>query len=162
MSSKNAPVIKASAVLPGTYRFLLMNVEPFLAVLGCITVILQSSTYVDGLIRETGYTLDARTEFIYTQLAGGWLHFAFTEAVVLRFVDDVRVWRLIAAGMLLSDIAFCHSCAQAVGGWREWFILSHWTVLDWSVFVTTWPFVLSRVAILLGIGFKKQVAVKAE
>lgn len=55
-------------------------------------------------------------------------------------------------GMLLSDVCYTHSCAQAVGGWSEWVKIGEWTAEDWMVTVTTWPFVLARVAIVLGIG----------
>jgi hypothetical protein len=60
-------------------------------------------------------------------------------------------------GMLLSDLAYTHSVAEAVGGWQEWVILQNWTVEDWFVTITTWPFVLTRIAIVLGIGFKSTV-----
>lgn len=73
---------------------------------------------------------------------------------MLRFVDDVRVWKLLCMAILLSDILYTHSCAEAVGGWTEWFKLSNWTMEDWLVTLTTWPFVLIRVAIVLGIGHR--------
>lgn len=104
--------------------------------------------------REAVTSIQPGTDFIYTELAGGWLFFAFTEAVIFRLMDDVRMWRLLCFGMLLSDIAYCHSCAQAVGGWSTWVVLSSWTAADWTVTLTTWPFVLARIAIALGLGLR--------
>lgn len=92
------------------------------------------------------------TRFLYTELGGAWLYFAFVEAVVFRMFDDLRLWRILCAGMLLSDFAYCHSAAQAVGGWGPWCTLSEWTVEDWTVLVTTAPMVLSRILIVLGVG----------
>ena len=57
-------------------------------------------------------------------------------------------------GMLLSDLAYCHSCAQAVGGWGVWLVVANWTAEDWLVNLMTWPFVLARCAIVFGIGRK--------
>ena len=144
--------IKASARIPYLYRFLLTNVEPFLAFNGAIMVMTNPLKYAGTMSRHSISNLDASTNFIYTELAGGWLHFAFTEAVVLRLVDNLQVWRLICMGMLLSDIAYCHSCAQALGGWDQWLIVANWTMEDWVVTITTWPFVIARIAIVLGIG----------
>lgn len=56
--------------------------------------------------------------------------------------------------MLMSDALYTHSCAEAVGGWGTWLMVSDWTRDDWIVFVTTWPFVLSRLTIMLGFGLK--------
>ena len=154
MASKSDAPTKASTTIPSLCRIPLLYFEPLFALAGAILVYVDPLIYVSQLTRNNVRTLDASANFIYTELAGAWLHFAFTEAVVLRFVDDVRVWRLLCMGMLLSDIPYCHSVAQAVGGWGEWLIVSHWTREDWIAAVTTWPFVLSRVAIVLGIGFK--------
>lgn len=142
----------ALSAIPVLHRFLLTNVEPIFAFSGAIYLLFQASEYTSTLSRGIVASLQPNLDFIYTQLLGGWLHFAFTEAVVLRLVDDYRIWRLLCIGMLLSDVAYCHSCAQAVGGWREWLILGHWTKDDWTVAITTWPFVLARLSIVTGIG----------
>lgn len=111
--------------------------------------------YLSGLTRETTTAIQPSTSFIYTQLAGGWAFISFTEAIVLRLVDDVKVWKLLCAGILLSDALYTHSVAQAVGGWGNWLKVWEWTGQDWGVSITTWPFVLVRVAIVWGIGLKK-------
>jgi len=103
------------------------------------------------MTRENLTSIQPASHFIYTELAGGWLHFAFTEAVVLRLVDDVRVWRLLCIGMLLSDVLYLHSAAEALGGWAEYAKLAEWTVQDWVVTLSTLPFLLTRVGIVLGI-----------
>ena len=61
-------------------------------------------------------TFRADTRFLYTELAGAWLYFAFVEVIVLRLFDDLRLWRLLCLGMLLSDVPYFYSTAQAVGG----------------------------------------------
>ena len=94
------------------------------------------------------------THFIYTELAGGWLHIAFTEGIILRLVDDLRIWKLICAAILFSDIMYCQSCADALGGWSVWVNVAEWTIADWVVTLSTWPFLLVRLAIVLGIGIK--------
>lgn len=58
-------------------------------------------------------------------------------------------------GILLSDALYSHSLAQALGGWSKWIVLADWTAQDWVVAITTFPFILTRIAIVSGIGLKQ-------
>lgn len=130
---------------------MLTTIEPILALLGAITVVVNPAKYLSTMTRDTvGY--DPATAFLYTQLCGAWLVFAINEALVLRLVDNRRVWKLMCLGMLASDFCYMHSCAQANGGWTEWIQLQQWSTEDWAVFVTTFPPVTTRVLLVLGIG----------
>lgn len=144
----------ASAAIPLLFRILLLYFEPLFAFAGAVLVLTKPEAYVSQTSRNLMSAIDPHSHFIYTQLAGGWLHFAFTEAVVLRLVDDVRVWRLLCMGMLLSDLAYCHSVAQGIGGWTVWLNVFAWTKDDWMVTLTTWPFVITRLAIASGLGIR--------
>ncbi|KAL9534354.1 hypothetical protein SMMN14_02153 [Sphaerulina musiva] len=151
-----AAITKASNVLPSYYRFLLMNVESLFAFGGVIMVLVAPGHYVTALTRESVASIDSATDFVYTQLGGGWMVIVFIEAVIMRLVDDIKVWKLLCMAILLSDALYTHSMAQAVGGWAQWAVLSNWTLNDWVAAITTWPFVLTRVAIVLGIGYRKE------
>ncbi|KAM0723154.1 hypothetical protein Q7P37_001354 [Cladosporium fusiforme] len=146
----------ASATVPAVLRFLLLTLEPLFAIGGVFTLLIDPGMYTNTMTRHALTTIEPASEFIYTELLGGWLHFAFTEAVVLRLVDDYRVWRLLCVAMLLSDAAYCHSCAQGIGGWSEWVKVGAWTPEEWVVTITTWPFVIARLAIVSGIGMRKK------
>lgn len=151
-----APKTGQSTAIPYLYRFLLLNVEPLFALNGAILVLFKPDMYLSTMTRGMLSTIQPSSRFIYTQLAGGWLFLAFAEGVILRLVDDLRVWRLLCLGILLgSDIAYCHSCAQALGGWDVWLRVMDWTKEDWAVSLGTWPFVFVRLAIVMGIGFKR-------
>ncbi|CZT18858.1 uncharacterized protein RCC_04703 [Ramularia collo-cygni] len=151
----NSPT-KASTTIPYLYRFLLLNVESVFAFGGVIMALTLPGAYLSSLTREAITTVDSSTEFVYTQLAGGWLHIAFCEFFILRLVDDLRVWKLMCMGILLSDALYSHSLAQALGGWSNWAVLAEWTGQDWLVAATTFPFILTRIAIVLGIGLKQE------
>jgi hypothetical protein len=162
-------ITRATDVLPFSYRLILTTIEPILAINGAITTGFTPAWYLSILTRgggagggggngnNNGPTFDPKTSFLYTELSGAWLMFAFNEALVLRLVDDIRIWTLLCWGMLLSDLCYCHSCAQAVGGWSEWVQVGNWTVEDWTVLVTTLPPMLVRILVVLRIGFKRPV-----
>jgi hypothetical protein len=149
--------LTASATIPWLSRFLILNVEPFCAFGGVLMLLSAPEVYTKTMTRHALTTIEPASEFIYTELLGGWLHSAFTEAVVLRLVDDYRVWRLLCMGMLLSDTAYVHSCAQALGGWGVWLQVGGWSVDDWVVTVTTWPFMIARLLIVGGVGMRAKV-----
>jgi hypothetical protein len=124
---------KASTTIPYIYRFLLLNVESLFAFGGVIMALTVPGMYISSLTREAITTVDNSTGFVYTQLAGGWLHIAFCEFVILRLIDDLRVWKLMCMGILLSDALYSHSLAQALGGWSNWIVFADWTGQDWLV-----------------------------
>lgn len=151
MASANGKAIKATTAIPWIQRLLITTLEPLFALSGSILLCIRPEQYLSSLTRGQGAEIYSPSQqWIYTQLAGAWLVIVFLEAVILRLVDDLRIWRLICWAILLSDVLYTHSCAQAVGGWGEWLNLAHWTLEDWTVTITTWPFVFSRISIVLG------------
>lgn len=94
-SSSSLATSKASTTIPYLYRFLLLNVESVFAFGGVILALTAPGAYLSSLTQERITTADPLTGFIYTQLAGGWMHIAFCEFFILRLVDDLRVWKLM-------------------------------------------------------------------
>ncbi|CAI0641337.1 hypothetical protein CGCF415_v010544 [Colletotrichum fructicola] len=155
-------IIKGSSAVPGIYQLTIMTVEPIFAILGAVMTLHAPNQYQAGLTRNS-HTYAPHTQFLFTQLSGGWLYFAFMEGVVLRLFDDLNLWRVVCAGMLLSDAAYMHGSAQAIGGWEVWLKYQEWTVEDWVIFWSTAPMVLVRILIVLGIGVRTSAkGVKAE
>ena len=146
-------VVRASDTIPLIYRLVLTFIEPFFAACGALLVFRTPEKYLATMTRD-GMSFTEPSTFLYTQLGGAWLFFAFVEVVLLRVLDDRRLWRLLCAGMLLSDLPYCHSAAQAVGGWSSWLDLRAWTSEDHVVFWSTMPMALVKVLIVLGVGVK--------
>lgn len=146
--------VSAKASIPFIYRFVLTTIEPLFAVSGALLAFRDPGSYLSTMTRDSVSFLP-ETSFLYTELGGAWLYFAFIEVAILRLFDEVRLWRWLCFGMLLSDAAYCHSVAQAVGGWGSWLALSNWKCEDWVVFFTTAPMTLVRILVVLRIGTKK-------
>ncbi|KAL1895058.1 hypothetical protein Sste5346_005480 [Sporothrix stenoceras] len=156
MSKTTTSAATAAHPVPFLYRLILNTLEPFFAAAGAIMVFRDPGSYLSTMTRHSiaypAHQGDAAA-FVYTQLGGGWLYFAFVEAVVLRtYPNDTRLWRYLFMGMLLSDAAYAHGCAQALGGWAVWADLTLWTAEDWTVFWTTAPPLLARICFVLGVG----------
>jgi hypothetical protein len=154
MGGNRGPIVSATASIPFAYRLMLTTIEPLFALSGALMAFRKPEDYLSNMTRNSA-SFTPNTAFLYTELAGAWLYFAFTEAVVLRLFDDLRLWRLLCIGMLLSDAAYCHSVAQAVGGWGVWLAIGDWPMEDWLVFLATAPPLLVRLLIVFGIGVKR-------
>ncbi|TDZ54262.1 hypothetical protein CTRI78_v006463 [Colletotrichum trifolii] len=145
--------LPASAAVPLLYQLVFMTIEPIFALLGAVMNLHTPHQYFAGVTRNA-QPFTPNTAFVFTQLGGAWMYIAFVEGVVLRLCDDLKLWRLVCAGMLLSDAAYVHGTAQAVGGWDVWLRYSGWTVEDHVIFWSTLPMVLVRILMVLGIGVK--------
>lgn len=155
MSSSSSSITPAgptaTSTIPWLARFLITSIEPFFAGGGAITVLLSPEFYLAGLTRDANNGFDPASRFIYTEIAGSWLMLVFIEVVILRLVDDLRVWKLLCMSILISDAFYAHSLAEAVGGWGAFFVLSDWTAQDWLAAITTWPFLAARISIAIGM-----------
>ncbi|KAK3390756.1 hypothetical protein B0H63DRAFT_557666 [Podospora didyma] len=146
--------ISAKAAVPFFMRFTLTVLEPLFAVNGTILTLFGQSAYTSGVTRN-GVPYYADAQFLYTQLGSLWLVMAFHEAVVLNLVDDLRVWRLLSAGWLISDVFYHLSAAQAVGGWDKFFTLSEWSSFEVACVVTALAPALMRICIVFGVSLNK-------
>jgi hypothetical protein len=126
------PITKASTSLPLAYRLTLLWLEPLSAVNGALMTFRDPADFAAKITHDPALYTPAN-QFLYTQLGGAWLLFAFNEAVVLRCVDDLRVWRLLCWGMLVSDVVYHVSSVQAVGGWEVFSRVGGWNAFDWYV-----------------------------
>ncbi|KAJ4300129.1 hypothetical protein N0V88_002798 [Collariella sp. IMI 366227] len=128
------PPFKASTTLPLLYRLTLLLLEPLFALNGAIMTFRTPHDYITK-ITHNPTLYNPANQFLYTQLGGAWLMFAFNEAVVMYLVDDLRVWKLLCWGMLVSDVVYHVSSVQAVGvgGFQE---AGGWNAFDWAVWAS--------------------------
>ncbi|BCR98278.1 uncharacterized protein AKAW2_31597S [Aspergillus luchuensis] len=144
-------LVRGPTTIPYIYRLVLTTIEPMIALCGALQSLLYPTVYMSSMTRGKVSFLP-EMEFLHTELGGAWLYFAFVEAVVLRVFDDERLWRFLCAAMLLSDLAWCHSVAQAVGGWAIWLNVCIWSTEDHLMFWTSAPITIMRLLVVSGIG----------
>lgn len=82
------------------------------------------------------------------------LNFGFISAVLLRYTDDIKIWRIVQIADLIVDVAYF---------WAVWGVLdaqkrldpTTWRAEDWGSVAITGTATVVRLLFLLGIGFKK-------
>ncbi|KAK3398345.1 hypothetical protein B0T20DRAFT_410861 [Sordaria brevicollis] len=147
----------ATSTIPLLYRIVLLYIEPFFALNGAFMVFFQPHKYAD-LMTRSSIPYEPSTQHLYTQIGSLWLLFAFNQAIILRLYDDVRLWKLMCVGMLLSDAGHNWSMVQGLGGWNQWAKVGEWKASDWTLFLSTTPLMLVRILILLQSSGKRRQA----
>ncbi|KAK3337999.1 hypothetical protein B0H65DRAFT_445931 [Neurospora tetraspora] len=138
----------ATATIPLLYRIILLYIEPLFAINGALMVFFQPAKYA-AMMTRASVPYDAPSQYLYTQIGGAWLYFAFNQAVILRLYNDVRLWQLLCVGMLLSDAGYSWSVIQGLGGWSQWIKIGEWEASDWTLMLATLPLAVVRVLVLL-------------
>lgn len=150
-----APIIKASTSVPFIYRLSITILEP----LACMYGAWVSFTNPDHLIRyyfTRGAVANVTpgTETAYSQLGGMWYMFGFYEAILMPAVNDYHIWRIMCAGMIVSDIIWLYAAAQGVGGWSQLATPSHWSLGEGTAILFALWCCTMRILVVLGVGVK--------
>lgn len=143
--------VTASVSIPIIYRIMLTTVEPVFALSGAALAFSNPSRLVRLMTRNSA-TFESDMGFLYTTAGGAWVYFASIELIMLRFSDDVRLWRLLCLCMLFSDAACCYGTIQAVGGWSSWIMISEWTIDERVSVLLTACMMLIRAHVVVGTG----------
>ncbi|KAF1929715.1 uncharacterized protein M421DRAFT_419501 [Didymella exigua CBS 183.55] len=135
--------------IPRVYRWWHLWIEPAAALGGSRLLWCLPETYHEYMPITAEWS--PKSKIIYDQLAACYLLFAFNQAITLRVVHDVYVWKVLLFGMALSDAAHVYSLWAEMGA-SVFLSPGGWRTKDWVTVVTTaGPFFL-RVAFILGIG----------
>lgn len=91
--------------------------------------------------------------FTLQQLGGALLMLAFIDTVLLRYTEDVNVWKIIQAAVLIYDGSLLYSNYYALKQQGR-LSLGALRVEDWGAIAITAQAVVVRVAFLVGVGLK--------
>jgi hypothetical protein len=135
--------------IPWFYRLWHLYLEPVFALGGVYHLHWVPLEYLSFMPSTTSY--HAGSQIVYDQLASAYLLFAFIEGVLLRVVDDIRVWKYIVFGLALCDAGHCYAAWCEMG---TSMVLSPWLWSQKDVVTNILNAVplLTRVAFLLGVG----------
>ncbi|CAF9914218.1 MAG: hypothetical protein ALECFALPRED_009499 [Alectoria fallacina] len=140
--------------IPFSYRFLFLYFEPLGAFFGTIINILDPLRYLQSLSpTATASAYSPLTQPIYDQLAAHLLFFSWSQAVVLRSTDDVKVWKSLLFGMFLCDILHLFASYRVLGP-EVFFSPSLWRWEEWVNFVMLYGPGGLRLAFCAGVGVR--------
>lgn len=148
--------------IPLHYRIPLLYVEPPLALGGAILLHFAPASFFASISPNdvpSDETL-ASVRILTDMLAAMHVAFAFTLAFVMlrqqsgsrgEGSDQGGTWRLVCAGMLLSDGLHIAAAVREYG-WAASLSPGHWRAADWVNWVVLWGMGVVRLGAVLGVG----------
>lgn len=142
--------------IPWYYRIPLLYIEPPIALIGAWILFTSPHEFLQVVSPRAGQsptvsTSLAETRILSDQLAIFQLVFAFNLAIVLQVSRDVKVWRVLSAGMLMSDILHMAVSARELG-WLGTGPTWPWRPDDSTNFGILGVMALVRLGLVLGKG----------
>lgn len=134
------------------YRTFFLFIDPIICIWGAAMDFFYPALVLSSHIPNA--TLDMGHIMILKQRGGGMLNFGMISAVLLRYSQDLNIWKIVQVGIFIVDVTYCWAVYEAlttqgrlaVGTWRK---------EDFGSLAITGIAGLVRLAFLADIGLKK-------
>ena len=143
-------------IIPLYYRVFFLYFDSLLCIAGVYAHFVAPSTIIKSTFPELD--VEPGSRLALTQLTGFELQLLVVILFLLRPLQDVGVWKPVQAGVLFADIGCLWSLFEALGPDR--ILPSAWSSDDSISIAISATCAVSRLAFLLGVGFKGRAAVK--
>lgn len=133
------------------YRVWFTCVDPLTLIPTVYALIYAPEFMLEGLIPPSMAVYNPIEGFFYHQLAALYAFVGMILGGVLRVTSDVKVWRIIVAGVLLIDVAILASMYVSLErqGRLE---MASWRSQDWGSLLWTGGVAVIRGLFLAGVG----------
>jgi hypothetical protein len=142
----------ATPQVPLFYRIFFTYLDPLICVWGAymdfFDPALVLSSHIPNHIPDIGHSM------ILKQRGGGMLNFGFLSFFLLRYTQDLAIWRLVQIADLIVDFAYFWAVYEALASQGRLGAAS-WRVEDWAAIGITGAATLTRLAFLAGVGLVK-------
>ncbi|KAJ6257892.1 hypothetical protein Dda_7682 [Drechslerella dactyloides] len=129
------------------YRLVFLYIEPLLALSGSYLTHFAPQNYISRVVPSAANDpITTATQLAMSNLAAMYVHFAIMEAILLRVTNDRKVWHIVLAGTVVSDVLHLWIIYHARGA-VEWDFGKQG---DWEVFATSYVPLGLRLAFLAG------------
>jgi hypothetical protein len=157
-----APKPSTSAHVSFIYTIFLLWFEPIAAFLATVQTLFTPKPFLEIITPALADIQASPTpveSLLLVQLGSMYLYFAFTGAVLLRYVGSQRldIWRLVVFGQTLSDIGHLYGLwlvARLVGAGSVFWNPMEWRTEEVMNIALTWFGFVLRIAFLMGIGVR--------
>ncbi|KAJ4361697.1 hypothetical protein N0V95_001681 [Ascochyta clinopodiicola] len=138
---------------PWFYRLVFLYLEPVSILAGAVQAFFFQSAYLTLTHAPSAPSLvPLSTSIVLTQLANLYLGLAMTEALILRVTTEYSVWRALIIVLLIADVGHLYSVLP-LGFSRAFLQWWNWNAIDWGNVGWVYFLALTRICMLLGIGF---------
>ncbi len=140
--------------IPVFYRFYFRWSDPAICLWGAymdfVTPAFVLNAFVPALIAPRNPYFD----FTLQQLGGALLMLSFIDVVLLRYTNDIKIWKILQVAVLIYDLSLLYSNYSSLSQQgRLNFGALRWE--DWGGIIITAQAAVVRTAFLLGVGLSQ-------
>lgn len=133
------------------YRFCFKWLDPLVLAPTIYALIFTPQVMLDALVPATLSAYNPDQGFLFHQLAAMFAFVAIMLGGVLRISNEIKVWRVIIAGVLLIDIAMLASTYVSLKQ-QDRLSLGAMRLADWGNILFTGLVTAIRICFLAGVG----------
>lgn len=141
------------------YTIYFLYFEPIIAFLGGIYGFTNPDQVILGatppiLLSSASAPITPLIKLLVSQVSSLYLLFAWNQGIILRVTSDIKVWKALFVGMVISDVG--HLFSLCVADPSTFFDVLSWRSTDWINEGTLLMGLALRVAFLMGFGVGKE------
>ncbi len=140
--------------IPLFYRVVLLWYEPISSGLGGWLALKAPDTYLNSFIPSTMTVRNPMHDMLFHQLGASYFFVATSQAILLRYTNDLGVWKILNGCLLGWDVILLYglwSGMQMQGRLDP----AEWRFEDWSAVIPTVFMTVVRASIVAGLGLGK-------
>lgn len=109
----------------------------------------------NAFVSKSISTRNPYQDFCLDQLGGASLMLAIIDIFLLRYTEDVHIWKILQTAVLTYDCALLYSSFHALAQ-QERLSASSWRFEDWGCIIITFQAMVVRTLFLLGVGLAQK------
>lgn len=147
--------------IPAFYRFYFLWSDPLVCLWAAYMDFFTPDVVVNAFVPSSVAPRNPQHDFLLQQLGGALLMLGFLDVALLRYAEDVVVWKILQMAVLLYDLVLLYSIYYALLGQDRLSLADMRVVEDWGSIAITGVAAAVRGAFLLDVGMKRQAAKRA-
>ncbi|KAI9792566.1 MAG: hypothetical protein M1816_002086 [Peltula sp. TS41687] len=143
---------RETTAIPLFYRIFFTWIDPLNAIWAAYGHFFQPDMVLNAYIPDSAR--NPPHDMLFQHLGGALLNIAFVDAVLLRYTDDVRVWKIVQAGVLILDWVMIYSLWDALA--RQGRLQpAVWRLEDWGCVVMNGFITAVRSLFIAEVAFRR-------
>jgi hypothetical protein len=142
--------------IPYFYRLFFTTIDPFIALSGAYMNIATPADALEAYVPPSISNYNPATFILFRIMGGDLLGVCFLCVVLLRYTNDIGVWKILEGAILTIDLVMLQGLWEMLGRQgRRYVGEGGLRGMDWLTLGITVGVAAVRSAFLLGIGFGK-------
>ncbi|KAF2793284.1 hypothetical protein K505DRAFT_306063 [Melanomma pulvis-pyrius CBS 109.77] len=146
-----------STAIPSFYRIFFPSIDPLIALSGAFFAYFQPDVTMSSMfpLSHAWARITPAHTMLLQQLGGWYISVIFLQVFLLRYTQDVNIWKLFQFSVLITDAALFQSLWVALKA-QERLQIEKVRPEEWGTAAITGFVAVVRILFLAGVGFGKK------